>query len=423
MKKFLAFLLTGVMAISLCACGTENEASGTTATASSDNATTASTAETKDTPAVEEKKDVTLKVWGSQVEQDNLKKLCEVFAKEHPENNWSFEYGVVGAADAQARYLEDPAAAADVFVYPDDQMTALIEADALYEITRNTDAIIAANTPGSIDAASYNGILYGYPMTADNGYYLYYDKSVLTEDDVKTLDGLLAAANAAGKQVQMDVANGWYLASFFLGNGCTLTLDENGNQLCDFNNANGLAAAEALKKFCDDPAFVAGDDNLLQGGIGDSICAGISGPWTSAAIKDVLGENYAAAKLPTFTVNGEQVQMGSFLGCKILGVNTQTMFPVEAMELAEYLTNEQSQIIRFEELGYGPSNINAAASDAVASDPALFALAEQSKYAISQHVLGQYWTPAQAFGAELVAHSEGNLQEMLDQLVMQATAE
>lgn len=423
MKKFLAFLLTGVMAISLCACGTENEASGTTATASSDNATTASTAETKDTPAVEEKKDVTLKVWGSQVEQDNLKKLCEAFAKEHPENNWSFEYGVVGAADAQARYLEDPAAAADVFVYPDDQMTALIEADALYEITRNTDAIIAANTPGSIDAASYNGILYGYPMTADNGYYLYYDKSVLTEDDVKTLDGLLAAANAAGKQVQMDVANGWYLASFFLGNGCTLTLDENGNQLCDFNNANGLAAAEALEKFCDDPAFVAGDDNLLQGGIGDSICAGISGPWTSAAIKDVLGENYAAAKLPTFTVNGEQVQMGSFLGCKILGVNTQTMFPVEAMELAEYLTNEQSQIIRFEELGYGPSNINAAASDAVASDPALFALAEQSKYAVSQHVLGQYWTPAQAFGAELVAHSEGNLQEMLDQLVMQATAE
>ena len=66
--------------------------------------------------------------------------------------------------------------------------------------------------------------------------------------------------------------------------------------------------------------------------------------------------------------------------------------------------------------------INAAASPAVAADPALTALAEQSRFAISQHVLGQYWTPAEAFGAELEAHSEGDLQRMLDQLVEQATA-
>ena len=91
-------------------------------------------------------------------------------------------------------------------------------------MTRNTDAIIAANTPGSIGAASYEGTLYGYPMTSDNGYFLYYDKSVFTEEDLATLDGILAAANAAGKQVHMDVSNGWYLASFFLGNGCTLTI-------------------------------------------------------------------------------------------------------------------------------------------------------------------------------------------------------
>lgn len=397
MKKFLSILLAGAMVLSLAACS-------------------------KSKPA-EESKDVTLKVWGSQVEQDNLKELCEAFAAEHPENKWTFEYGVVGAADAQARYLEDPAAAADVFVYPDDQMISLVEADALYEVTRNADAVIAANTPGSIDASSYNGVLYGYPMTADNGYYLYYDKSVLSEEDVKTLDGILAAANKAGKKVHMDVANGWYLASFFLGNGCTLTLDANGKQVCDFNNAAGLAAAQAIRAFCNDPAFVAGDDTVLQGGIGDSICAGISGPWTSAAIKEVLGDNYAAAKLPTFTCDGKQVQMGSFLGCKILGVNTQTKFPVEAMELAEYLTNEKSQVIRFEELGYGPSNIKAAASDAVQSDPALSALAEQSNFAISQHVLGQYWTPAAAFGAELVAHSTNDLQTMLDQLVAQTISE
>ncbi len=422
-KKLVSIILAASMLASLCACGGASDNSNANP-ADNTQAQTAQETETKtDDAESAAKENIKLKVWGSQTDQDLLKELCEEFASEHPENTWEFEYGVVGEADAQARYLEDPAAAADVFSYPDDQIITLVQADALYEVTRNADAIKSANAPGTIDAASYNGVLYGYPMTADNGYYLYYDKSVLTEDDVKTLDGILAAANKAGKQVHMDVSNGWYLASFFLGNGCQLTLDEDGKQICDFNNEKGLEAAEAIRAFCNDPAFVTGDDSVLQGGIGDSICCGISGPWTSASIKEKLGDNFAAAKLPTFTCGGKQVQMGSFLGCKVLGVNTQTEHPVEAMELAEFLTNEKSQARRFEVLGYGPSNINVANSDAVASDPALKALAEQSKYAISQHVNGAYWTPAEAFGAELEGHSNGDLQTMLDQLVEQATTE
>ena len=366
--------------------------------------------------------DITLKVWDGQDDQELLKELCEAYAAAHPENSYTFQYGVVGTADASARYLEDPAAAADVFVYPDDQLIRLAQADALYEVTRNHDAIVAANSVGSVNAATYQGVLLGYPMTADNGYFLFYDKSVLTEEDVQTLDGILAAAEKAGKQFNFDVANGWYLASFFLGNGCTITLDEEGNQVCDFNNEKGIEAAQAVAALCAHPAFLPGDQNILTGTIGDSVCAGVCGTWVADAIKERLGDNYAAAKLPTFTVNGEQVQMGSFGGCKILGVNTQSAYPVEAMNLAEFLTSEESQLRRFEVRGYGPSNINAAASPAVAADPALTALAEQSQFAISQHVLGQYWTPAEAFGAELEAHSEGDLQQMLDQLVEQATA-
>ena len=420
-KKIVSIILAAFMLTGLCACGASTDNTSTANNNAQAAQTEAKTDDTKEAP--ETKEQITLKVWGSQSDQDLLKELCEDFAAEHPEKEWTFDYGVVGEADAQARYLEDPAAAADVFSYPDDQIITLVQADALYEVTRNADAIKSANAPGTINAASYNGNLYGYPMTADNGYYLYYDKSVLTEEDVKTLDGILEAANKAGKQVHMDVSNGWYLASFFLGNGCQLTLDADGKQICDFNNEKGLEAAMAVREFCNNPAFVTGDDSVLQGGIGDNICCGISGPWTSASIKEKLGDNFAAAKLPTFTCGGKQVQMGSFLGCKVLGVNTQSAHPVEAMELAEYLTNEKSQARRFEVLGYGPSNINVASSDAVASDPALKALAEQSKYAISQHVNGAYWTPAEAFGAELEGHSSGDLQTMFGQLVEQATAE
>ena len=217
-KKIVSIILAAFMLTGLFACGASTDNKSTENNIAQATQAEAKTEDTKEA-APETKEQITLKVWGAQTDQDLLKELCEAFAAEHPEKEWTFDYGVVGEADAQARYLEDPAAAADVFSYPDDQIITLVQADALYEVTRNADAIKSANAPGTIDAASYNGTLYGYPMTADNGYYLYYDKSVLTEEDVKTLDGILEAANKAGKQVHMDVSNGWYLASFFLGNG------------------------------------------------------------------------------------------------------------------------------------------------------------------------------------------------------------
>ena len=68
------------------------------------------------------------------------------------------------------------------------------------------------------------------------------------------------------------------------------------------------------------------------------------------------------------------------------------------------------------------SNVNALADDTISSNLALQALNAQSAFAVSQMVLGGFWTPAEAFGAELEAHSTGDLQTMLDQLVEQALA-
>ena len=413
MKKVIALLMAVWMIAGMLAACSGTPAETTPSAAENVQAAVPETA------AAKEK--VTLKAWADQGELELIEKLCNEFAAEHTEKEYTFEYGAVGAVDGKTRYLEDPAAAADVFLFADDQLVDLVKADALYEVTRNTDAIIAANTPGSINAASYEGTLYGYPMTSDNGYFLYYDKSVFTAEDLATLDGILAAANAAGKKVHMDVSNGWYLASFFLGNGCTLTI-EDGKQVIDFNNANGLAAAEAIRAFCNDPAFVTGDDSVLAGGIGDTIACGVSGTWMATAIQEKLGENYGCCKLPTFTCGGKQVQMGSFLGCKIYGVNSQTAYPVEAMEVAAYLTGEKAQIERYKALNYGPSNVNALADETIASNLALQALSAQSEFAISQMVLGGFWTPAEAFGAELEAHSTADLQILLDRLVEQALA-
>lgn len=199
---------------------------------------------------------------------------------------------------------------------------------------------------------------------------------------------MLDVANSKGKKVFMDVSNGWYIASFFLGAGCTLTISEDGKQKCDFNNEEEYWQGEAIKEFTAHPAFVTGDDAVLKGGIGSTIAAGVSGTWNAEDIKSILGDNYAATKLPTFTLGDEQVQMGSFAGYKLVGVNSQTKAPVEAMNLAEWLTNEQNQILRFETRAMGPSNIKAANSSAVQENAALAALAEQNQLPAPRRM---YW--------------------------------
>lgn len=366
---------------------------------------------------------VNLKVWGAQEDQEMLKGMIEAFKKENPNVKYNITLGVVGEKDTQTKILEDPEAAADVFAFPDDQLTDLINAGVLYEITLDKEKIRMENSEGAVKAATMNDKLYAYPMTADNGYFLYYDKSVLSENDVKTLDGLMNAAASKNKKVLMDVSNGWYVASFFLGAGGTLGI-KNGKQTCDFNNANGVAAGEAVKNFCAHEAFMTGEDAVLTGGIGTTIAAGVSGTWTADAIKEKLGDNYAATKLPTFTMDGKQVQMKSFAGYKLMGVNSATKHPKEAMKLAQFLTNEQNQLIRFEKRAMGPSNIKAAENEKVKANVALSALAMQNQYGVSQgSVLNSSWDPMEAFGTAMETKNYSkSVKEYLDTMVNQITA-
>lgn len=362
---------------------------------------------------------VSLKVWGPQEDQELLKGLIEDFKATQKDIEWDITLGVVSEADARDLVTQDLDTAGDVFAFPSDQLLDLVNQGALYEITRNKDAIVKQNVAGSVDAASVGKSLYAYPMTADNGYFMYYDASVFTEDDVKSLDKMLEVANSKNKKVFMDVSNGWYIASFFLGAGGTLDLVD-GVQVTDFNNEKGVAVGEAIRKFTANSAFMTGDDTVLTAEFGKSIAAGVSGTWNAAVIEAALGENYAATKLPEFTVDGKAVQMASFGGYKMLGVKSSTKFPVQAMDLAEFLTNETSQVKRFEVRGAGPSNIKAGESEIVLANKALAALAEQALYAKSEkNVTGSYWSPAEAFGTEMENKNTADMKSLLDKMVEQ----
>ena len=426
MKKIIALLLAAVLVFAIAACGGDgssnqgntSQGGSSTDSGSSTGDSSGSGSSTGNTGAI------TLKVWASQDDQLLTKELADKFIAANPQYSVTIELGVVGEPDAYKTFSEDPAAAADVFFFPNDQLRDFVRAGGLYEVMRNKDDIVARNSDGSVAAATLDGKLYGFPATADNGYFLYYDKSVLSADDVKSLDKILEVSAAAGKRFLMGLDdNGWYLASFFLGAGCTLTIGPDGKQVANFNNANGLAAAKAIQALAAHPAYINGDDSVLKGGIGGSISAGVSGTWNAEDIASILGANYGATKLPTFTMDGRQVQMGSFGGYKLVGVNSMITDPdkiVIAMDFADFITNEDSQLARFNARAMGPSNTNAAANPAVQANIALAALAAQSAYATSQNdVLGEYWTPAGALGTALVNQTASDLQALLDNMVSQ----
>lgn len=362
---------------------------------------------------------VVLKVWGSQEDQAFLQERIDAFKLTQPKIEWDITLGVVSEADAYAQVTQDLDTAADVFSFANDQLFDLVNAEALYEITRNKERIVNDNAAGSVDGSSVGDKLYGYPMTADNGYFMYYDKSVFTEDDVKSLDKMLEVATAKNKKVFMDVSNGWYIASFFLGAGGTLDLKD-GKQVTDFNNSTGVSVGEAIRKFTASPAFLPGDDTVLTGGFGDDIAAGVSGTWTAEAIEAKLGDNFEATKLPEFTVDGKATQMASFGGYKVMGVKTSTKHPIQAMDLADFLTNEETQLKRFEARGYGPSNTKASEAQAVKDNKPLSALSLQAEFSRSQkNVSGSYWSPAEAFGTAMEDKSTEDMKKLLDQMVTQ----
>ena len=362
---------------------------------------------------------ISLKVWGSQDDQALLAEMIDAFKAANSDKTFNIELGVVGENDAVTRYLEDPAAAADVFAFAHDQLKVFVNAGSLYEVAGKwKDAVIADNGAGSVDAASRDGKLYAFPMTADNGYFMYYDKSVFSESDIQSLDKMLDVANAAGKKIYFDIANGWYIASFFLAAGCDVGLDANGNPICTFNDANGVKAGEAIYALTSNSAYIGGSDEILTGGIGSSVAAGVSGTWNAAAVKEKLGDNYAAAKLPTFTLGGSQVQLSSFAGYKLIGVNKLTAFPQEAMDLAAWFTNYDNQMRRFDVRGMGPSNSQAAASPEVQASPELAALAAQGAYAVAQNdVPDNFWDPTAGFGQAMVAGDTTDIKTLLDQMV------
>ena len=373
---------------------------------------------------------VTLTVWAEEDNWEMLSKMIDSFKQKYA-GQAEFEITLVQESDSKTKdvLLEDIYNGADVFPFADDQLNSLVAAGAL-EPVPNAEEIKAANIEGAVDAASVNGILYAYPMTADNGYFMYYNKDYFTENDVKTLDGMLAVAEAAGKKVSMEWSSGWYLYSFFGNTGMEFGINEDGvTNYCNWNttegSVKGVDIAQALLNISASPGFANVPNEEFITGVKDgSIIAGVNGVWSEVEIRKAWGNNYGAVKLPTYTCAGKQIQMASFKGYKMMGVNYYSKHKEWALKLADWFTNEENQTLRFVERSQGPSNKNAAASDEVNKVPAIQAVVAQSEFGVLQRVGNNFWTPMTNFGNAMAAGNPSgtDLQELMDTMVAGITA-
>ena len=383
---------------------------------------------------------ISLVLWGAEEDQALLAELVEGFKAAHPDQTFDIQIGVESESTAKDTVLTDIEAAADVFAFANDQLNDLVAAGALLDLSGQVSAVLpayagksledvmAANGEGSVAASSKDGKLYAFPMGGGNNYFLYYDSTKVTAEQAESWDGILAAAEASGTKVGMTYASGWYNASFFLGAGFIADMNPDGTTVIDWNGTSskgytGVDVVKAMSAIAVNPSFLAIPDGGISNEIASgTLCAVISGTWDAGAAEAAFGEGYAATKLPTFTCAGDQVQMSCYSGFKLMGVNAYSKNSGWAVLLAEYLTNEESQAARFASRQLAPTNLNAAADEAVASNIAIAASAAQDVYGSVQNVGGKYWDPTATLG-QMIANGELNsaddaaIQKALDTMV------
>lgn len=307
---------------------------------------------------------------------------------------------------AATSMLQDVQSGADIFCFAQDQLARLKVAGAVSKITGSLKSFLQdTNSEDSIKAGSINDSLYSFPVTSDNGYFLYYNKSVVNEDQAKNMTTLLSALKGKGRTLNFEGrSNGWYAASYFLGTGCRSEweIDDKTGKFKSytdtFNSEEGVIAAKGLREIAD--ASVVAKSATWSNKAG----AIITGIWEYAALEEEWGDDLACAEMPYFTVDGKDYHLSSYDGYKLMGVKPQVDSKKASVcrKLAQFLTNRSSQLERFTSAKWGPTNKVVAERDDVKEQPGLAALAAQHEFATQQGQCPGAWFVALQATATLI---------------------
>lgn len=387
MKKILGVTAAVAMLLGASACGSSNNG-GTAA---------------KSTQAIK------LTVWGPSEDQAKssswLPTMEKQFEKAHPEYKITWKNAVVSEGDAGTTVKQDPSAAADVYMFSNDQLGTLIGAQAIGEVSDDAKAQIKKQDDAAVikSVTGTDGKIYGVPFTG-NTYFMYYNKSKFSSDDIKSLDTMLQKG-----KVSFNLGNSWYLPAFYTGAGMTL-FGKDSATAKDGVKMDSAAATDVTKYLVDlvkNPNFVVDNDEgaglaAMQNGTVDAI---FSGTWSASDVKKALGDNYAAAQLPSFTTSGGKTyQMKAFYGSKAVAFNPNSKYPQAAAEFATYLGSTEAQKAHYTMRQIVPTDKSLAST--YKNDPAAVAqndtIANTSTLQPTIAAMGNFWDPCKTFGTAIV---------------------
>ena len=405
-KKILSMILSAAFVCSLAACG-KTETPAASAPAAQDAAQTAAAG---DAAAPEEEViTATLTVWSPSEDQaadygEWLQTMCEEFKKEHPNWTLTFEYGTCPEDKAKETIAQDAADAADVYMFANDQLPGLISANAIAKLGGKTaDMVKTTNSQPVVDSVTVDGNIYAVPFST-NTWFMYYDKSVFSDEDIKNMDTMLEKG-----KVSFPLTSSWYLGAFYIANGCTVFGADGTDEAAgvDFSGDKAVAVTDYLVDLVKNPNFVIDQDGSGISGMREgTVNAMFSGSWKASAVKEILGDNLGVAKLPSITINGEAKQLKSFSGTKAIGVNPACEYPQVAVALAAYLGGEKGQKAHYDLRGVIPCNTAVLADSAVSGDVVVKAQDETfNETSILQPFVAKmanFWDPTRAFGKSLI---------------------
>ena len=351
-------------------------------------------------------------VWvGESVVELTKKQIEDYNNLETTKHKFNATVNPVSESQAGSTVIEDVEKAADIYCFAQDQLTRLVEASAISKLGNAAAEFVSTNNDaGSVSATKVGDAIYAYPLSSDNGYFMFYDKRFIDESHLDSVTDLLADCAKAGKNFSFEAEkNAWYTAAYFFATGCVSewSTKEDGtfNSAHDtFNTAEGIVALKGLRELVVHPNYVnsAKNDFSADASATGASAVVISGTWISASVQETLGDDMGVTDLPSFKVGDKEYHLGSFAGYKLMGVKPQSdaTKQAELHKLAQYLSGEKAQSERFDKVQWGPSNKADQELDKVKQNAPLAALAKQSAYAIPQ---GQYpklwWDIAGSLGA------------------------
>ncbi|WP_407426217.1 maltose ABC transporter substrate-binding protein [Treponema sp.] len=305
---------------------------------------------------------ITLTVWESTNGPDEfIKKAGEAFEQSHPNIRIKFQNVELGDSTGQIA-LDGPAGkGADVFAAPHDRLGSLVTGGHVLA-TANPDEIKAKALASCSAALTYDGTMYGYPVSAET-YALFYNKKLIAENEVpKTWEGLAKwtgdfnSKNPGKYGFVMNVGEGYYTIIFTTSAGNRL-FGKDGKDRTN-SNINSASSVEGMKFFQNlhsvlpvpssdlDTATV---DGAFQSG---NAAMHITGLWNVVPFEKA-GIEFAVAPLPSLP--GDSTPASSFSGTRAMFVSAYSDHPAEANEFAAFLMSEQMQRLRFEITGAIPS--------------------------------------------------------------------